>query len=338
MISPPFINPNRSLPKASSPVWSANPRCPAELAALVSPPVRHPIQGTVFYFVMPDRFANGDPSNDTGGIAGGRLDHGFDPTNQRLLPRRRSGRADRQARLFGRYGHQRHLDDAGLQEQPGAGPRRQRVGGLSRLLVHRYDSIRPALWDQCRVGGADPPGPRRGIKIFFDIIANHTADILSYQEGAFTYRNKANFPYKDAVGVEFDDRAYAGGSDFPELDAETSFPYTPVYNNAGDETLKVPAWLNNPIYYHNRGDSTFSGENSLYGDFFGLDDLFTEHPAVVKGMIDIYKDWISNYDIDGFRVDTVKHVNLEFWQAFIPAILEHAAALGKETFSFLARF
>ncbi|MEZ5478079.1 MAG: hypothetical protein R3E95_11540 [Thiolinea sp.] len=26
---------------------------------------------------------------------------------------------------------------------------------------------------------------------------------------------------------------------------------------------------------HNRGNS-FTGENSVYGDFFGLDDLFTE--------------------------------------------------------------
>ena len=34
-----------------------------------------------FYFVMTDRFANGDPSNDTGGVAGEKLEHGFDPTD-----------------------------------------------------------------------------------------------------------------------------------------------------------------------------------------------------------------------------------------------------------------
>ena len=38
-------------------------------------------QDEVIYFLLPDRFANGDPSNDTGGIPGGRLDHGFDPTD-----------------------------------------------------------------------------------------------------------------------------------------------------------------------------------------------------------------------------------------------------------------
>ena len=77
----------------------------------------------------------------------------------------------------------------------------------------------------------------------------------------------------------------------------------------------MPAWLNDPIYYHNRGDSTFAGESSEYGDFFGLDDLFTEHPDVVDGMTDIYKAWVD-FGIDGFRIDTVKHVNIEFWQKF----------------------
>ena len=36
--------------------------------------IRQPGSAEQFYFVMTDRFANGDPSNDTGGIAGDRLD------------------------------------------------------------------------------------------------------------------------------------------------------------------------------------------------------------------------------------------------------------------------
>ena len=31
----------------------------------VAPPVRHPVSLESIYFVMPDRFANGDTSNDT---------------------------------------------------------------------------------------------------------------------------------------------------------------------------------------------------------------------------------------------------------------------------------
>jgi glycosidase len=85
-------------------------------------------------------------------------------------------------------------------------------------------------------------------------------------------------------------------------------------------------------YYHNRGHTTFEGESSRMGDFAGLDDLMTEHPDVVAGFIEIYKDWISEYRVDGFRIDTAKHVNPEFWQAFTPAIIDHAKSLGIEHF------
>ena len=36
----------------------------------------------IVYFVLPDRFENGDPSNDRGGLAGGRLSTGFDPAHK----------------------------------------------------------------------------------------------------------------------------------------------------------------------------------------------------------------------------------------------------------------
>jgi alpha-amylase len=109
-----------------------------------------------------------------------------------------------------------------------------------------------------------------------------------------------------------------------------SFPYTPF--NPPGAPVKEPAWLNDVTLYHNRGNTTFEGENSLYGDFFGLDDLFTEHPRVVKGMIDIYEAWIRDFGIDGFRIDTMKHVNDEFWQRFGPQVLAYARQHGKRQF------
>ena len=41
---------------------------------------------------------------------------------------------------------------------------------------------------------------------------------------------------------------------------------------------------------------------------------------------------ITDFDIDGFRIDTVKHVNDEFWEAFVTEIDAHAAAEGKADF------
>ncbi|NEE49483.1 DUF3372 domain-containing protein, partial [Streptomyces sp. SID8455] len=137
----------------------------------------------------------------------------------------------------------------------------------------------------------------KGMKVFFDVITNHTADTVDYAEKAYGYKPKGAFPYLDKDGRPFDDR-----DGIKKVD-EDSFPYTPV--KTPDTGKKVPSWLNDPTMYHNRGDSTWAGESNEYGDFSGLDDLWTERPEVVEGMEKIYEKWVRDFDIDGFRIDTV---------------------------------
>jgi pullulanase-type alpha-1,6-glucosidase len=302
---------------------------------LVAEPLRNPSASEFFYFVMPDRFENGDPSNDKGGSpSSDPLVHGYLPTDKGYY--HGGDIAGLQSRLD-------YLEDLGVTAiwmtpmftnrwVQGDGTINGSSAGYHGYWQIDYTTIDPHFGSNAELKALIDDAHRRGIKVFFDIVANHTGDVVTYQEGVFTYRNKTNYPYRDANGNVFDDRDYAGTDTFPELDPLVSFPYTPVFKTAEDASIKQPDWLNNPIYYHNRGDSTFSGESSTYGDFFGLDDLFTEHPAVVQGMIEIHQNMISEFGIDGFRVDTVKHVNDEFWMAFVPAILEHATSEGIQHF------
>ncbi|GAA1151462.1 alpha-amylase family glycosyl hydrolase [Nocardioides aquiterrae] len=284
-----------------------------------------------FYFVMGDRFANGDPSNDEGGLAGDRNTTGFDPTSRGFY---NGGDLD---------GLREHLDyiqglgtDAiwltpifknkavQLEDGPSAGYHGYWITDFTRVDPHL--GTNQDLTDLVAAAHA------RGIKVFFDIITNHTADVIGYTAGDRTaYVSKDAVPYRDAAGNPFDDRDYAGTSEFPTLDPATSFPYVPVLD-PGEQDLKVPAWLNDVTNYHNRGNTTFTGEDSQYGDFFGLDDLFTEKPEVVDGMIDIYRTWVQDFDIDGFRIDTMKHVNDEFWQRFGPTMQQIAAQDGNPDF------
>ncbi len=46
----------------------------------------------------------------------------------------------------------------------------------------------------------------------------------------------------------------------------------------------------------------------------------------------IYAWWILKTDCDGFRVDTVKHVNMEFWEYFTPYIQNVCKSIGKNNF------
>ena len=60
---------------------AAGPPSGAALAALAQPGADSSLATDRIYFVMTDRYANGDPSNDTGGLSGGRSTTGFDPTS-----------------------------------------------------------------------------------------------------------------------------------------------------------------------------------------------------------------------------------------------------------------
>ena len=54
----------------------------ADDADLAAESLREPLTRERFYFVMADRFANGSTDNDRGGLTGGRLETGFDPSDK----------------------------------------------------------------------------------------------------------------------------------------------------------------------------------------------------------------------------------------------------------------
>jgi glycosidase len=69
------------------------------------------------------------------------------------------------------------------------------------------------------------------------------------------------------------------------------------------------------------------------GDFpGGLKDLATETQPVRDAMFQVYGRWLSLVDFDGFRIDTLKHVDHGFWKDFCPRIRTHVAGFGKRNF------
>jgi glycosidase len=283
-----------------------------------------------FYFVMTDRFANGDPTNDLGGYTGDRLSTGFDPTDKGFYHGGDLRGLIDQLDYIQALGTTSIWLTPSFANKPVQGAPGDESAGYHGYWITDFTQIDPHLGTNDELKELIDTAHGKGMKVFFDIITNHTADVIDYAEGQYTYISKDTSPYVDADGNVFDDRDYVNSPDFPAMTTE-GFPYTPVFTTPEDATAKTPSWLNNPLLYHNRGDSTFAGESAEYGDFVGLDDLFTEHPLVEQGMEDIYRAWVD-FGIDGFRIDTVKHVNLEFWQEFSPAMLEEAQVVGTDDF------
>lgn len=262
-------------------------------------------QDEVVYFLLPDRFENGDAANDKGGLTGDRLTTGFDPTAKGFY------HGGDLKGLINRLDYIQGLRATALwvapifKNQAVRGALGDESAGYHGYWVTDFTTVDPHFGTEADFKALVNAAHKRGMKVYMDIITNHTADIIRYRECVIcTYRSRADYPGK----------AYT--------------PFIP----GGQEHAKTPDWLNDITLYHNRGNSTFEGESSTMGDFVELDDVKTEDPRAVAGFIKVYGDWIDKYAVDGFRVDTAKHVNPEFWQAFVPAMKARAKARGIPNF------
>ncbi len=272
------------------------------------------VRDDVFYFVLPDRFDNGDPSNDEGSKAIAISSGGFDPTSTGHY---------HGGDLKGLTHRIDYLKDMGvtaiwltpiLRNQAVQGD----SAGYHGYWPVDFTEIDPHLGSNDELKTFIDTAHAKGIKVFFDIITNHTADVIKYRE--------CHTPGKPLFSTSTQLCEYRSVAE-----TKAGNGYTPFIPE-GNENLKTPDWLNDPKYYHNQGDSTWEGENSLYGDFVGLDDIDTDNHVVVEKMIEVFSNLIAEFKPDGFRIDTVKHVNIEFWQAFVPAIQEFAKSQGIPNF------
>ncbi|WP_327356578.1 pullulanase-type alpha-1,6-glucosidase [Streptomyces sp. NBC_01304] len=305
------------------PAAAGAPPPPPSDAKLAAQPARHDLTREQFYFVLPDRFANGDPKNDKGGLTGTRMDTGLDPTDKGFY------QGGDLKGLTDRLDYIKGLGTTAIwlapifKNKPVQGEGKDASAGYHGYWITDFTQVDPHFGTNADLEKLIDKAHGKGMKVFFDVITNHTADTVDYAEKEYGYRSKGAHPYLDADGRPFNDTKGIG-----KVDAD-SFPYTPKVK-PGER--KVPSWLNDPTMYHNRGDSTFAGESSTYGDFSGLDDLWTERPEVVRGMERIYQKWVRDFDIDGFRIDTVKHVDTEFWTQWATALDAYARKQGRDDF------
>lgn len=138
-----------------------------------------------------------------------------------------------------------------------------------------------------------------GIRVYLDVVCNHTGPLIGTAEGGHEWN-------PDGYTLEWND----------------------------PDQLPTPAALQDLSLYHPYGEVLkWEAPYQVVGELpGGLDDLRTEDPRVLAIMIDIWTWWMEQTGCDGFRVDTVKHVDMPFWYAWLQAMRRHARALGKKDF------
>jgi glycosidase len=232
----------------------------------------------VIYLIMPDRFANGDPTNDEPAEAPGSHD--------RTKPRAYHG-----GDLRGIQNHLPYVKELGVTtlwltpvvKNGGA----QDYHGYGAVDLYAIDPHLGALKDyQDLVAAAH----KAGMKILFDAVPNHVGPLNPWV---------TNPPLPD----------WFHGTRQHHLDSFSPLKST-FYPKPGGEAAKndpfeslvdlhAPEWMK---------------QNLTEGWFFGvLPDMNTENPLVEEYLLQNSQWWAEISGLDGYRVDTFPYVGRKFW-------------------------
>ena len=164
-----------------------------------------PPENEIVYFVLPDRFENGDTSNDRGGVRGGRLEHGYDPAHKGFYHGGDlKGLTQRLDYIAGLGATAIWLGPI-YKNKPVQGPPGQESSGYHGYWITDFTDVDPHFGTRADLKQFVDAAHARGIKIYLDIITNHTADVIKYREcpkNDCTYRSIADFPHTTLGGPD----------------------------------------------------------------------------------------------------------------------------------------
>lgn len=188
----------------------------------------------------------------------------------------------------------------------------------------------------------------RGMKVILDIVTNHMGQIFYYDI------NRNGEPDDrvagDGRGIRPGDgtvlspvthiNEYDPDFDLRGVQSFTSLgeagPAPTIFNyDAASNHVPPTGIFGYPEVYNRKGRTVNFDiqEQLLWGDFpGGLKDVDTRRCDVKEAMVDAYARWVELTDLDGFRIDTVKHVENEFWRYFTQKVRQRLAAKGKTNF------
>lgn len=182
-----------------------------------------------------------------------------------------------------------------------------------------------------------------GIYVILDIILNHVGNVFSYAPNRYwTQREDGNWvldPRWD--GNRYEVKGFNDKNGHPTIPFQKTDPNAPATWVDEDGAIWPVEFLD-PSFYTQKGPIVNWDNDPEYleGDFSDLKDVhhgegtlddYSPSPAL-KYLCEVYKFWIAYADVDGFRIDTVKHMDKGATRFFASAIHEFAQSIGKEHF------
>jgi glycosidase len=186
-----------------------------------------------------------------------------------------------------------------------------------------------------------------GMRVILDIILNHAGDVFSYRPDRYPAIDADGRPFMDPRwdGNTYDVAGFNDSHGDAALPFQRTDPSNPAAFPGADEAV-WPVEFQDPAAFTRKGHiSNFDFDPEFReGDFFDLKDVhhgagpvdtFQPSPALMH-QIQVYKCWLAFADLDGYRVDTVKHMDPGAARLFGSAMHEFAARIGKDNFYLIA--
>jgi glycosidase len=250
-------------------------------------------QGKVIYFAMIDRFQNGDKSNDDQGCGE------YSPTDDDCF------QGGDLKGLRGKLPYLKRLGFDALWITPPVSNQwinpYIRTRGYHGYWAYDFTKVDPHFGALADYKALVADAHKLGLKVIQDIVVNHTGNYFTVsEEGYDPARPELNWkPLADA-------QPPARGPKAPD---------DPVFrmNNPN-----VPEHKQAAVYNFTPNISDFrSREQTLTYAMGDLDDVNLKSPLAVERMKEIYRYWIEEVGVDGYRVDTVYYTPEDFYEKFL---------------------
>ena len=166
----------------------------------------------------------------------------------------------------------------------------------------------------------------QGLYVIFDIVLNHTGDVFAYQcdpRDALcnaTGGGKASF-HDGAMGVQWRDASGVAQAAFTDV-ANVPSP--------SRDAFVWPMELQQNRFFRRQGVT--GGSDDTVGDFDILKQILTVDADAQRFLIRAYQYVIARFDIDAYRIDTLRYLKGNLAQTFGNAIREFALSIGKKNF------
>jgi glycosidase len=159
-----------------------------------------------------------------------------------------------------------------------------------------------------------------GLYVIFDIVLNHAGDVFGYKGLGSSAEGSS-----EILPIEWRDKNGQARTDFQVIENIPTAQREP-------DGLVWPAELQRNSFFRRKGKGGEAG-----GDFESLKEFVTDVSdgqifPVRNALILAYQYAIARYDVDGFRIDTLKFIEREFAQTFGNAMREYALSIGKKNF------